>query len=51
MADEESDDVDKAILYALQEDARNMSSGAITERTAPLTVPSVSVSCVSNPMA
>ncbi|MFD1569761.1 Lrp/AsnC family transcriptional regulator [Halorubrum laminariae] len=33
MADEEIDDVDKAILYALQEDARNMSSGDIAERT------------------
>jgi len=33
MADEELDDVDKAILYALQEDARNMSSGDIAERT------------------
>jgi DNA-binding Lrp family transcriptional regulator len=27
------DDVDRAILYALQEDARNMSSGDIAERT------------------
>ena len=51
MVDEEIDDVDKAILYVLQEDARNMSSGAIAERTAPLTVPSVSVSCVPNPIA
>jgi Lrp/AsnC family leucine-responsive transcriptional regulator len=33
MVDEELDDVDKAILYALQEDARNMSSGDIAERT------------------
>lgn len=33
MADEEIDDVDSAILYALQEDARNMSSGDIAERT------------------
>ncbi|MFC6613661.1 Lrp/AsnC family transcriptional regulator [Halopenitus salinus] len=33
MADEEIDDVDGAILYALQEDARNMSSGDIAERT------------------
>jgi DNA-binding Lrp family transcriptional regulator len=33
MTDKEIDDVDKAILYALQEDARNMSSGDITERT------------------
>jgi len=33
MADEDIDDVDKAILYALQEDARNMSSGDIAERT------------------
>jgi Lrp/AsnC family leucine-responsive transcriptional regulator len=33
MTDEEIDDVDKAILYALQEDARNMSSGDIAERT------------------
>ncbi|WP_136716240.1 Lrp/AsnC family transcriptional regulator [Halorientalis salina] len=33
MADEEIDDVDKAILYAVQEDARNMSSGDIAERT------------------
>jgi DNA-binding Lrp family transcriptional regulator len=33
MAEEELDDVDKAILYALQEDARNMSSGDIAERT------------------
>jgi DNA-binding Lrp family transcriptional regulator len=33
MADEEIDDVDKAILYALQEDARNTSSGDIAERT------------------
>ncbi|MEF8843181.1 MAG: Lrp/AsnC family transcriptional regulator [Haloarculaceae archaeon] len=33
MTDEEIDDVDKAILHALQEDARNMSSGDIAERT------------------
>jgi DNA-binding Lrp family transcriptional regulator len=33
MVDEAIDDVDKAILYALQEDARNMSSGDIAERT------------------
>ncbi|MFB6166310.1 MAG: Lrp/AsnC family transcriptional regulator [Haloarculaceae archaeon] len=33
MAHEEIDDVDRAILYALQEDARNMSSGDIAERT------------------
>jgi DNA-binding Lrp family transcriptional regulator len=33
MADEEIDDVDRSILYALQEDARNMSSGDIAERT------------------
>ena len=33
MSDEAIDDVDKAILYALQEDARNMSSGDIAERT------------------
>jgi len=33
MAEEELDDVDKVILYALQEDARNMSSGDIAERT------------------
>jgi DNA-binding Lrp family transcriptional regulator len=33
MADEEIDDVDRAILYALQQDARNMSSGDIAERT------------------
>ena len=33
MAFEEIDDVDRAILYALQEDARNMSSGDIAERT------------------
>ena len=30
---EDIDDVDQAILYALQEDARNMSSGDIAERT------------------
>ncbi|MFB6083564.1 MAG: Lrp/AsnC family transcriptional regulator [Halorientalis sp.] len=33
MASEEIDDVDRAILHALQEDARNMSSGDIAERT------------------
>jgi len=33
MGDEDIDDVDRAILYALQEDARNMSSGDIAERT------------------
>jgi len=33
MSEETIDDVDKAILYALQEDARNMSSGDIAERT------------------
>ncbi|EFW91100.1 putative transcriptional regulator, AsnC family protein [Haladaptatus paucihalophilus DX253] len=33
MVEGEIDDVDRAILYALQEDARNMSSGDITERT------------------
>ncbi|GAB7094629.1 hypothetical protein JCM30237_17820 [Halolamina litorea] len=33
MSDQEIDDIDKAILYALQEDARNMSSGDIAERT------------------
>ncbi|MES3518481.1 MAG: Lrp/AsnC family transcriptional regulator [Natronomonas sp.] len=33
MTGEEIDDVDRAILYALQEDARNMSSGDIAERT------------------
>lgn len=33
MPDEEIDDVDRAILYALQEDARNMSSGDIAQRT------------------
>jgi len=32
MDDEEIDDVDRAILYALQEDARNSSSGDIAER-------------------
>ena len=32
MGDEEIDDVDRAILYALQEDARNISSGDIAER-------------------
>ena len=33
MTDREIDDVDRAILYALQEDARNTSSGDIAERT------------------
>lgn len=33
MSDQDIDDVDRAILYALQEDARNMSSGDIAERT------------------
>jgi DNA-binding Lrp family transcriptional regulator len=33
MASEEIDEVDRAILHALQEDARNMSSGDIAERT------------------
>lgn len=33
MVSEDIDDVDKAILYALQEDARNASSGDIAERT------------------
>jgi DNA-binding Lrp family transcriptional regulator len=33
MADDAIDDVDRAILHALQEDARNMSSGDIAERT------------------
>ena len=33
MAEAEIDDVDRAILHALQEDARNMSSGDIAERT------------------
>ncbi|MDQ2054702.1 MULTISPECIES: Lrp/AsnC family transcriptional regulator [unclassified Halobellus] len=33
MGNQDIDDVDKAILYALQEDARNMSSGDIAERT------------------
>jgi Lrp/AsnC family leucine-responsive transcriptional regulator len=33
MSDEKIDDVDKAILYALQEDARKMSSGDIAQRT------------------
>ncbi|WP_128225199.1 Lrp/AsnC family transcriptional regulator [Halobacteriaceae archaeon SHR40] len=33
MNDQEIDDVDRAILYALQEDARNLSSGEIAERT------------------
>jgi len=33
MDDANIDDVDRAILYALQEDARNMSSGDIAKRT------------------
>ena len=33
MGDEAIDDVDEAILHALQEDARNISSGDIAERT------------------
>ncbi|WP_248897344.1 Lrp/AsnC family transcriptional regulator [Haloplanus halobius] len=33
MADHELDDIDREILYALQEDARNLSSGEIAERT------------------
>ena len=33
MSDDTIDDVDSAILYALQEDARNTSSGDIAERT------------------
>ncbi len=33
MIDTDIDGVDRAILYALQEDARNMSSGDIAERT------------------
>lgn len=33
MTDRELDDVDREILYALQEDARNLSSGEIAERT------------------
>jgi DNA-binding Lrp family transcriptional regulator len=33
MVEDDIDDVDEAILYALQEDARNMSSGDIAERT------------------
>ncbi|WP_049984895.1 Lrp/AsnC family transcriptional regulator [Halobellus rufus] len=33
MAEDEIDDVDRAILHALQEDARNTSSGDIAERT------------------
>ncbi|CCQ32623.1 Transcription regulator protein [Halorhabdus tiamatea SARL4B] len=33
MVEREIDDVDTAILYALQEDARNLSSGDIAERT------------------
>jgi DNA-binding Lrp family transcriptional regulator len=33
MAEEDIDDVDRAILYALQEDARSMSSSDIAKRT------------------
>ena len=33
MTGDEIDDVDRAIIHALQEDARNMSSGDIAERT------------------
>ena len=33
MADDAIDDVDEAILHALQDDARNISSGDIAERT------------------
>ncbi|SDJ75659.1 DNA-binding transcriptional regulator, Lrp family [Halovenus aranensis] len=33
MSETDIDDVDRAILYALQENARNMSSGDIAERT------------------
>ncbi|WP_262175332.1 Lrp/AsnC family transcriptional regulator [Haloarcula laminariae] len=33
MGDDAIDDVDEAILHALQEDARNLSSGDIAERT------------------
>ncbi|MFT4885124.1 MAG: Lrp/AsnC family leucine-responsive transcriptional regulator [Natronomonas sp.] len=33
MPDYDPDDVDREILYALQEDARNLSSGEIAERT------------------
>lgn len=33
MAIDDLDDVDREILYALQEDARNLSSGEIAERT------------------
>jgi DNA-binding Lrp family transcriptional regulator len=33
MSDEDIDEVDRAILHALQEDARNSSSGDIAERT------------------
>lgn len=33
MATDDLDDVDREILYALQEDARNLSSGEIAERT------------------
>ncbi|MFB6096086.1 MAG: Lrp/AsnC family transcriptional regulator [Haloferacaceae archaeon] len=33
MAEYELDDVDRAILYALQEDARNLSSSEIADRT------------------
>jgi len=33
MSEKDTDDVDEAILYALQEDARNASPGDIAERT------------------
>ncbi len=33
MADDTTDDIDEAILYALQEDAINVSSGEIADRT------------------
>lgn len=33
MADYELDEIDREILYAVQEDARNLSSGEIAERT------------------
>lgn len=33
MLGDDIDDIDRAILYALQEDARNMTSGDIAERT------------------
>jgi DNA-binding Lrp family transcriptional regulator len=44
MAEQDIDDVDRAILHALQEDARNMSSGDIAERTGPPTALSASAS-------